>query len=123
MTSFIDSTQFLAHGNCFAWRPEILWLHVISDLVIAIAYFSIPITLMYIIRRQPQAFPNRWVVYMFSIFITLSALSHVMAIVILWHPIYFWEGILKAATASVSFSAAILFIPLAPRFLRSFNER
>lgn len=121
MDIFFDTTQFMAHGNCYVWRPEILWLHVISDLVIAVAYFSIPITLQYIIRQKPTAFPNRWIAYMFSVLITSSGLLHLMNIVIIWYPIYFWEGLFKAATASISFSSAILFVPLALRFLKSTN--
>lgn len=122
MDTFFDTSQFMAHGNCYVWRPEILWLHVISDVVIAAAYFAIPVTLLYIIRQRPQAFPNRWIAYMFSVLISTSGLLHIMSIVTIWYPIYFWEGLMKAATASVSFSAAILFVPLAPRFLQSIHS-
>lgn len=121
MDSFFDNTQFMAHGNCYVWRPEILWLHVISDLVIAGAYFAIPIILLYVIGQKPTAFPNRWIAYMFSVLIAASGLLHVMNIIVIWYPLYFWEGLFKAATASISFSSAILFVPLAPRFLKSAN--
>ena len=36
---------FLPHGWCFTWVPGLLWLHVVSDGLIAIAYVTIPLTL------------------------------------------------------------------------------
>ena len=47
MVSFLQnlfgSDSFTPHGVCLLWRPELIWLHVASDAVIALAYFSIPI--------------------------------------------------------------------------------
>lgn len=95
---------------------------MISDLVIAGAYISIPITLIYVIRNRPHSFPNRWIVYMFSTFILLNALMHLVSVLVIWQPVYFSQGILKAAAASVSFATAVLFIPLAPRFMHSLAQ-
>ena len=39
----LDSSMFSPHGICLLWEPELIWLHVASDAVIAAAYFSIPI--------------------------------------------------------------------------------
>lgn len=33
---------FMPHGMCYPWRPDTLALHVGSDLLIALACFSIP---------------------------------------------------------------------------------
>ena len=38
---------FMPHGMCYLWRPGILALHVISDALITLSYFSIPFTLLY----------------------------------------------------------------------------
>jgi hypothetical protein len=35
------SADFAPHGYCFLWFPEILWLGVVSDALIAVAYFAI----------------------------------------------------------------------------------
>ena len=56
MPDYLDrvfsSTGFMPHGMCFQWRPDILTLHVIADSLIALAYFSIPFTLLYFVRRR-----------------------------------------------------------------------
>ncbi|MBW4621372.1 MAG: hypothetical protein KME17_18680 [Cyanosarcina radialis HA8281-LM2] len=38
---------FIPHGHCYLWKPELVSLHVISDMSIAIAYYSIPLGLIY----------------------------------------------------------------------------
>jgi hypothetical protein len=49
--------QFLPHGLCLSWRPELIWTHLISDVLIGLAYFSIPIGLGYFVwKRQDLAF-------------------------------------------------------------------
>ena len=49
--------NFIPHGFCLAWEPGLLGLHVISDSIIAIAYYSIPFALLYFIsRRRDLAF-------------------------------------------------------------------
>jgi len=43
---FIDhlfsADGFMPHGHCYLWRPGVLWLHIVSDALITLAYFSIP---------------------------------------------------------------------------------
>ena len=36
------SGDFRPHGYCDLWDPGLVWLDVISDSLIAVAYFSIP---------------------------------------------------------------------------------
>ncbi len=45
-------SQFLPHGVCFLWDESLLLLHVVSDSVIALAYYSIPIALIFFVRQR-----------------------------------------------------------------------
>ena len=64
-------TDFMPHGYCYLWLPEILWLHVFSDGLIALAYFLIPISLFsFVLRRREIPFP--WMLLMFAAFITAA---------------------------------------------------
>jgi hypothetical protein len=47
-----NSAHFMPHGYCYLWDPRIVWLHVISDGLIAAAYYCIPIILIYFIRKN-----------------------------------------------------------------------
>jgi hypothetical protein len=37
---FLETASFLPHGFCLLWRPDLVALHVVSDLSIGLAYFS-----------------------------------------------------------------------------------
>ncbi|MCB1215342.1 MAG: hybrid sensor histidine kinase/response regulator, partial [Deltaproteobacteria bacterium] len=93
--------EFMPHGHCFFWKPGILWTSVLSDTLIALAYFSIPIALIYFIRRRKDL-PFNWIFILFSLFILLCGLSHIMSVLTMWQPIYAIEVIIKALTALAS---------------------
>ena len=41
-----------ADSHCFLWKPWPLWLHELSDEFIALAYYAIPIEMLYFMRRR-----------------------------------------------------------------------
>ncbi|MFT5591635.1 MAG: hypothetical protein ACI9ZF_003839, partial [Bradyrhizobium sp.] len=49
---FFSTENFMPHGHCYLWEPALLWLHVLSDSLIALAYFSIPVTLLFFVRKR-----------------------------------------------------------------------
>ena len=46
------SSDFMPHGDCYFWRPEILWMGVVSDITITLAYYAIPLMLLYFVRKR-----------------------------------------------------------------------
>ena len=61
-------SDFMPHGYCYLWKPEIIWLHAISDGLIALSYYFIPLTLVYLVRKR-RDLPFNWVFLMFGVFI------------------------------------------------------
>jgi PAS domain S-box-containing protein len=112
----LDSSMFSPHGICLLWEPELIWLHVVSDAVIAMAYFSIPFALaIFVLKRRDIKFG--WVYWSFAIFILACGLTHILSIYTLWVPIYGIEGLVKAATALASIVTAGMLWPLLPKLL------
>jgi signal transduction histidine kinase len=105
--SWLSGEQFLPHGHSYMWTPGILWMHVISDILIAMAYFSIPFVLLYVSRRR-RDLPFNWLLACFGVFIVASGLTHVMDAWNVWHTAYWLEGAIKVITAAVSVPTAIL---------------
>ena len=105
-----NMNEFLPHGFCIAWNPQLLAMHVISDLLIAIAYFSIPLGILYVARRRPDAVFQP-IYYLFAAFILACGVTHVMGILTLWIPLYYAQGIAKVITALVSVTTAIYLVP------------
>ncbi len=110
------SSDFMPHGYCYLWNPRLVWLHVVSDALIALAYFSIPVTLIYFIRKR-RDLPFNWMFVSFGIFILACGATHTMEVWTLWHGTYWLSGAIKAVTAMASLPTAILLVQLVPRAL------
>jgi len=113
---FLSSDSFIPHGHCYLWQPGLVWLHLVSDVAIAIAYYSIPITLLYFVRQRKDL-PFDTIFLMFGAFIVFCGTTHLMEVWTLWHPIYWVSGALKAATAAISVYTAIQLVPIVPKAL------
>jgi len=116
LDSLFSSGDFMPHGYCYLWKPGLVWLHVVSDALIALAYFSIPIALIYFIRKR-RDLPFNWMFLCFGTFIMACGTTHAMEVWTLWHGTYWLSGAIKAVTAMASVPTAILLVHLVPRAL------
>jgi PAS domain S-box-containing protein len=116
LSGWLDPAVFSPHGFCLWWEPGLIWLHAGSDLATALAYFSIPVAMLVLVRRRPDwRFPG--LAILFATFIMLCGLTHLIGLATLWYPVYWLEGAVKLATAVASVLTAILLWPLIPRAL------
>ena len=109
--------EFMPHGYCYIWNPGLVWLHVISDSLIALSYFTIPFTLLRFVRKR-RDLPFSWMFVLFGAFIVACGATHVMEVWNLWHAQYWLAGGLKAVTAIASVATAILLVRLVPQALK-----
>ncbi len=119
MKEFLEklfSSSFMPHGHCYLWNPGLIWLHVVSDSLIALAYFFIPVALIYFIWRR-RDLPFQWVFVCFGIFILACGATHAMEVWTLWHANYWLAGAIKAVTAMASVPTAILLFQSVPQAL------
>ena len=107
---------FIPHGHCYLWKPELVGLHIVSDALIALAYYSIPLTLTYFVAKR-QDVPFNWIFLLFGAFIVSCGTGHVIDIWTLWHPNYWLSGFVKAFTAVVSLYTAFELVSLLPKTL------
>ncbi|MDZ8224284.1 ATP-binding protein [Nostoc sp. ChiVER01] len=110
------SNGFVAHGHCYLWKTGLVWLHIISDATIALAYYSIPFLLIYFISKRKDV-PFNGVFMLFGAFIIACGTGHLMDIWTLWHPDYWIAGGLKALTAIISIYTAFALFHLMPQAL------
>jgi PAS domain S-box-containing protein len=108
--------EFMPHGYCYMWNPGLVWLHVVSDSLIALSYFTIPFTLLWFVRKR-RDLPFSWMFVLFGAFIVACGATHVMEVWNLWHAQYWLAGGLKALTAIASLGTAILLARLVPQAL------
>jgi signal transduction histidine kinase len=116
LKNLFSSEGFIPHGHCLLWKPDLVWLHIVSDSIITLSYYSIPIMLVYLARkRQDLAF--QWMFLMFGAFILGCGTTHLMGIWTLWIPTYWLDGGIKLATAVFSIVTAVLLVPIVPKVL------
>jgi PAS domain S-box-containing protein len=108
---------FMPHGTCLLWNRNLLGLHVGADFVIALSYYSIPFGLAYFIDRR-RDLVYRWMFILFGSFILACGTTHLFDIWVLWHPDYALQGVLKAVTAAISLTTAILLWPVVRQALK-----
>jgi PAS domain S-box-containing protein len=106
----------MPHGFCYQWNPALIWLHAISDTLIAVAYFSIPIGLIYLVRKK-RSIPFDWMFVCFGMFIAACGATHLMEVVTLWLPVYWVSGGAKVITALASLPTAFLLTRVVPQVL------
>jgi PAS domain S-box-containing protein len=107
-------SEFMPHGYCYLWNPRIVWLHVISDGLITLSYYAIPVILVYFIRKNKDL-PFNGIFWMFGGFILACGTTHFMEIWNVWHGNYLLAGMVKAGTAALSVVTAATLISLAPK--------
>jgi signal transduction histidine kinase/CheY-like chemotaxis protein len=113
---WLFSAEFMPHGHCYFWRPELVWLEVVSNLAIGIAYVSISTTLAYLVWRI-RDIPFQWVYVAFGVFIITCGGTHFFDVLTVWRPFYWLDGGLRALTAIASLATAVVMLPLVPRVI------
>lgn len=114
--NLFDPNWFIPHGHCYLWKPELMSLHIFADSLIALAYYSIPLTLLYFIYKR-RDFPFRGIFVMFGAFIISCGTTHLMEVWTLWYPAYWLLGSIKLITAIVSGYTSLELVRLIPHAL------
>lgn len=112
----MDSMMFMPHGGCYLWIDSLILLHSVSDSVTALAYFSIPCTLIYFVKKRPEV-EFHWIFVCFAMFITSCGVVHLIEVWNIWRADYWVSGAVKSITAAVSAVTAVLLIRLIPKAL------
>lgn len=116
VSSAVVNGNLMPHGYCLLWYPDLLWLHVASDLLISLAYFTIPTILFYFVRKRRET-PFPGLILLFAAFILSCGATHVLETLTIWYPLYRLEGYVKLFTGMVSMLTALTLFPILPKAL------
>jgi PAS domain S-box-containing protein len=115
-THLLDPSGFIRRWDCGSWGQALGWLHILSDLGVWSAYVAIPFVLAYFVTQR-RDLPFQRVFWLFVAFILACGTTHLMEAVIFWWPVYRLAGVIKVATAVVSWATIAALIPVLPRAL------
>jgi PAS domain S-box-containing protein len=108
---------FMPHAHCYLFIPQLVYLHLSSDLLIGVSYVAISLTLVYLVYRARRDIPFHWVFLAFGLFIIACGGTHFMEIYTTYYATYWLAGYVKLVTAVASVATAIVLPPLVPRAL------
>ncbi|MCI0703823.1 MAG: PAS domain S-box protein, partial [Planctomycetia bacterium] len=115
LARLFDTSGFVPRKMSGDWTPGLIWLHTFSDLLIWLAYVSIPLVLIYFTRRRDLPFPR--IFTLFALLILACGTTHLIDALIFEYPIYRFAGFMKALTALISWITVIALIQVTPRVM------
>ncbi|MDF1656250.1 MAG: ATP-binding protein [Verrucomicrobiales bacterium] len=110
----LDTSDFPPRWECGDWSTAHGWLHIISDLAIASAYFAIPVVLGSLIIRRHRDLQFAFLIFLFASFILSCGITHLIEASLFWEPWYRLSGLAKAVTAVISWITVIALVRVAP---------
>ena len=100
-----------------AWDAPLLWTHVVSDLLIALAYFAIPAAILVFLRRCKE--PGlHGPAMLFVTLLAACAVTHLLGIITLFAPVHGLAAVTKVFAAGVALITALVLWKILPDALR-----
>ncbi len=107
---------FMPHGYCLRWDGPLLFVFILGNIGIALAYFLIPLALRHFVgKRKDLPYPHMF--KLFAAFILACGMTHLVKVWTLYQPVYWIEALLDLWTAIISMATAALLFPLIPKAL------
>ena len=106
-------SDFLPHGHCFNWQPQLVWLYVYLRQPDRAGLLFDPFDTALLRSRMAAGRRLRGLTWMFGAFILACGTTHFLGCVWdLWHSTYRLEGLMKAVTAALSVVTAAVLVKL-----------
>lgn len=116
--NIFDTSLWPARWYCGTWTPLHGWIYIISDLLIWLSYFAIPVILAFFVyKKRIEDIPFKVVLVLFIAFILACGFTHLMDAAIFWWPAYKLSALLRAGTAAISLITVFSLIKVVPSVL------
>ena len=110
-------STLIPHGACLLWKPELIWLNVVSDALVACAFFVMAFVLGYFVWRRRRHVMFGGVFWVFAVFAAVCGVSRLLSILTIWVPAYGIDAITKGLLAPISVVITVALLLLLPRLL------
>lgn len=108
-----------SHGFCLLWNDTIILWSIITNGLIALTYYLIPIVLYTVAVATNFKIPKNYknTLLAFAAFIFFCGTGHLLDILLIWVPWYWFKIYWDGATAISNIVALIFLSPVAKRFV------
>jgi len=111
-----DTSDWPPRWLCGSWSDFHGWLYIASDISIWLAYFIIPVIIIWFIQRN-QNIPFLPVFWLFGAFILFCGITHLLDAVMFWWPAYRLSGLFRFFTAAVSLATVFALVRDLPKLI------
>lgn len=117
-TKLFNTDGFPPRWDCgTGWTTGHGVLHIASDVAIFGAYFGIPISIAFFLRKRRDV-PFPLIGWLFGAFILSCGLTHLVESILFYFPVYRFSGLMKVITAIVSWATLVAVWRIMPNALR-----
>jgi len=74
LRNFLSENGFTPHGVVYLWRRSVPTLHLVSDALVTLAFFSIPFTPLHFVRDR-RDLELQWVFVCLAMFVAVPAID------------------------------------------------
>ncbi|RHW33979.1 EAL domain-containing protein [Lysinibacillus yapensis] len=113
-------SQMLTSLVISSMHTSYLPVQTVSDLLTSLAYFTIPLSILYFIKKR-RDLKFKWMYLCFTLFILMCGITHLLHVlphIFATHQFYTLQSIAAALTATISIITAILIWTVIPKLLK-----
>ena len=108
---------YMPYGYCYLWDTPLAFLHVVSDALVGVAFFAIPISLLWLVKKRRDV-PFQGVLLWFGAFLVACGATHFLEAWNVWHDDFWPAAMMKAVAAITSGAATGYLILLLPKLVK-----
>jgi hypothetical protein len=113
---FFETDGFMPRKECGDWPDWLVTIAIISNLLIGLAYYAIPLTLYTLYKKRASEIPKSRILVFFSAFIFACGTTHILDASMYFWPAYRLLILSDVFTACISVYTAII-LPKTVSFL------
>ena len=117
-SGLFDASHWPPRWKCGYWSDFHGWLYIISDLVIWLAYFLIPLIIINYFNTKKTSIRFQSVYLLFAAFILLCGTTHFLDAMMFWIPVYRLNGLIRLLTAIASMLTVYQLIKILPQITK-----
>jgi chemotaxis family two-component system sensor kinase Cph1 len=116
-----DTSDWPPRWQCGRWTDFHGWLYIVSDLMIWLAYFAIPVIILYYMRRKDLSYQRIYL--LFAVFILACGTTHLIDASLFWVPAYRFSALVRFVTGLASLLTVFALIRTLPEAIRVKSSR
>lgn len=117
------TNQWPARWHCGHWTDFHGWLYIVSDLMVWLAYFLMPIIIIHYARKKKPGLKFHSVYLLFAAFILLCGTTHLLDAFMFWVPAYRVNALVRFITGVVSLFTVYYLIKILPEAFKQKTSR